>query len=87
MKITPKAIPSDHTPAIAESSLTFCVLLAHSTPKAERMEKQHRHQDRICSQIKTQAQTSERSMRDPSADKYQPAGYDVSPDNPTSDGG
>ena len=39
MKITPSAIPSAQTPAIAESSRTSCVLLAHSTPKAESTEK------------------------------------------------
>ena len=39
MKITPSAMPNDHTPAMAESSRTSWLLLTHSTPKAERMAK------------------------------------------------
>lgn len=85
MKMMPKAMPSDQISPMAESSrIRF--------PEDGRLDAQRRGDgekqragDRIGAEVVGHADTSERSVRDASAQEHQPAAYDVCADKAAGD--
>lgn len=86
MKITPSAIPSAQTPAIANLH-AHPVSCSPIPPRKRKVRKRPCHQDRVCTQIETKPQSPERGMGNSPADKHQTAGNDIGSDDTAGDRG